>query len=197
MIRYVEGLVNEVLGDILILEVHGVGVEINATRSVLEGAFPGERVRVYVYLSINENGISLYGFHDEDERKLFLLLLQVSNVGGKMAMSILRTLSKDELVQAIGMGDSSRIAKAPGVGPKRAERICFELKGKLDQLSISATGALESAPKSDISSLVEALAGLGFSRGEAYSALSNVMGRLKGTSEEELLMASLRFLQKG
>ncbi|EHM10051.1 Holliday junction DNA helicase, RuvA subunit [Thermanaerovibrio velox DSM 12556] len=195
MIRYVEGFVCEVLGDILILEVSGVGIEINATRAVLERALPGERIKVYVYLSVTENGISLYGFHDEDERKLFILLLQVSNVGGKMAMSILRTLRKDELVQAIGAGDPSRIAKAPGVGAKRAERICFELKGKIDQFSFGVMQASESA--SEVSSLVEALVELGFSRGEAYSALSTVMGRLKGASEEELLMASLRLLGKG
>lgn len=193
MIRYLVGVVEELVGDLMVVQVGGVGVEVTGTRAALEMASPGESIRLPVYLSVSDNGISLYGFGDDHERRVFLLLLQASGVGCKMAMGILNSMDKGEVLDAIASGDVARISRAQGVGPKRAERICFELKDKVTSLGIPRgdSGALVST-----GSILEALMGLGFSRGEAAMALGEVRSKGEDLPEDQLLLRALRVLQR-
>ena len=196
MIRSLSGVVESLREGMLVLDVNGFGLEVYGSRSVLDAACEGQPLRVQTQLVLTESGPSLYGFGDDDERRLFQELLQVKNIGGRMAMALLRCFSVPELVGAIRIQDVALLGRAPGVGAKRAERICFELRPKLERLFGGVVG--EEAGTFGVGSLTDALEGLGFSRAEARHALEEARRSLDrpDPSEEELLRLALVRLEK-
>lgn len=197
MIRSLSGVVESARDGALWIDVNGFGLEVFASRTVLEQAEEGHPLRLLAQLILTDSGPSLYGFGGEEERRLFQELIQVKNIGGRMAMALLRVFSVAELVAAIRAQDVTSLGRAPGVGAKRAERICFELRPKLDRLFGTAAG--EAGPlAAGVESLADALEGLGFSRTAARSALEEARRSLEGEepAEEDLLRLALARLQK-
>jgi Holliday junction DNA helicase RuvA len=143
--------------------------------------------------------MTLFGFSDERERAIFLEITQVKTMGGKLSIALLRNLAVDEIIAAIAAGDSSRLA-VPGLGPKRAERICFELKAKVEKkFGAAASGPPGSRAAGSIETGVAAgLVGLGFSQNEAIHAISSCKAERPGRewTEEELMMSALTRLQR-
>lgn len=197
MIRSLSGVVESARDGALWIDVNGFGLEVFASRTVLDQAEEGHPLRLLAQLILTDSGPSLYGFGGEEERRLFQELIQVKNIGGRMAMALLRVFSVSELVAAIRAQDVTSLGRAPGVGAKRAERICFELRPKLDRLFGTAAG--EAGPlAAGVESLADALEGLGFSRTAARSALEEARRSLEGEepAEEDLLRLALARLQK-
>ena len=197
MIRSLSGVVESARDGALWIDVNGFGLEVFASRTVLDQAEEGHPLRLLAQLILTDSGPSLYGFGGEEERRLFQELIQVKNIGGRMAMALLRVFSVAELVAAIRAQDVTSLGRAPGVGAKRAERICFELRPKLDRLFGTAAG--EAGPlAAGVESLADALEGLGFSRTVARSALEEARRSLEGEepAEEDLLRLALARLQK-
>lgn len=157
----------------------------------------GEKVKLFTYMKVSEDAVDLYGFADEDELETFKLLISVSGVGAKFALSILSLMTPSRLAAAIGAGDAKAIAKAQGVGPKIAQRIILELKDKMaKQISADTeTGEsfTESAAGDNMSDAVDTLIVLGYKRGEAAAALKGIDPKLP---LEEVIRLALKKLAK-
>ncbi len=183
MIAQLEGVVLDVTEGQLILDVGGVGFQVNVP--LRDVHHPGERTRVYIHLHVRENELSLYGFLEPESKTLFELLLGVSGVGPKAALSVLGTFSPDTLKRAIFNGQPEVLSRAPGVGRKTAEAIVLHLKDKIAKLAGPTTAAISE----DDADVISALTALGFSLVEAQRALQQLPRDASFTFEEKLRRA--------
>lgn len=177
----------------LIIECGGVGyavtVNANTIAALPEPRFTpagdrldGEYVRIYTHMAVREDGVELFGFCTREEIAMFRLLIGVSGIGPKAAMSILSILTPRSLANAISLGDSKSIARAPGVGPKTAARVTLELKDKVEKTfpSLGLTEVETVSPSaraednSKLNDTRDALMALGYSRSEIAAAMKDV-----------------------
>ena len=171
MIASLSGMLIAKSGQSAVIEAGGVGYRLLMPTPDL-GSLPpvGQEVRVFTYLQIKDDAINLYGFENEAKKDLFIQLIGVSNVGPKVAMTILSHLSPDQLAQAIITEDFALISCAPGVGRKTAQRLVLELKEKLG--SGEALTVVGGQPASALVQAREALTNLGYDASEAAGALA-------------------------
>ncbi len=177
MYAYIEGTIDSVTASHLILDNNGIGYEIMMPLSDLNRISGRlERIRVFTYYHVSENGVFLYGFLEKDEKELFLLLLSVNGVGPKAALSILGTLTSDELRFAIAGEDVKAISAANGIGAKTAKRIILDLKDKLDfEEMLDTTGSSGASSESSVrNDAMAALMALGYSSSEVIRAFSEM-----------------------
>ena len=198
MLRSLYGQVLQVQDDVVVLEACGLGFEIQCSRRAAESCVEGDMARVQTFLLVNESGISIFGFADDEERRLFLELLAVKGVGGRMAMTLLRADAPQVLIKAILSSDMAMLTRIPGIGRKTAERLCFELKDRLSKdfpiLSGAVAGSFRQLGGNEV---IEALLGLGFSRSEASGAVRSALVQAgEGAREEEILESALRLLNR-
>ncbi|MCI5738857.1 MAG: Holliday junction branch migration protein RuvA [Ruminococcus sp.] len=167
------------------LETGGVAFQCSTTLSTLKTiGEKGSTATLYTYLNVREDALDLFGFATEQEMECFKLLISVSGVGPKAALSILSELTPDKLALCLATGDSKSITRAQGVGPKLAQRVVLELKDKLakglelpaDSPEIQAAGL--AAADGNASEAVSALTMLGYSQSEAAMAVSKLDGDL-------------------
>lgn len=171
MIARLSGILIAKQPPLLVIDVAGVGYEVEAPLSVFYDLPEiGKPLILLTHLQIKDDGHSLFGFANESQRTLFRQLLKISGIGAKLALTILSGASPDELARFVAEGDSASLTRLPGIGKKTAERIIIELRDKLDHLAISSTvigGGANPAPASAISEATHALASLGFKPMEA------------------------------
>lgn len=202
MIAYVNGIIDDIAEDNVVVDVGGVGmnVKISAdTAARLPGI--GEAVKLYTYTSVREDAFWLYGFLSRNDLEIFKKCITVSGIGPKGALSILSVLDADSLRFAIVSGDAKAIAKAPGVGAKTAERLILELKGKLDindamiSREASAYGAAHTAVADSPQKMeaVEALVSLGYGQAESLKAVNAIEG-IEKMDSGAVLKAALKHL---
>ena len=168
MIGRLTGLVAEKTPPQVLLDVNGVGYEVDVPMSSffnLPGV--GERVTLLTHFVVREDAQVLFGFLTHEERATFRQLVKIAGVGPRTALSILSGLSVAELAQAVSLQQGARLVKVPGIGKKTAERLLLELKGKLGP-DLAVPAAAGSAAQADI---VQALVALGYSEREAAAAL--------------------------
>ncbi len=196
MIGYLKGRVKHISPEYVLMEVGGVGYEVvcsGAAFSRLSGVRAGEDGEVYTYLQVKEDGFTLFGFADPQEKSLFLRLTSVQGVGAKMAIAILSSMRPYEVSEAIAMADAKRLAAAKGVGKKLAERIILELHGKIsaDEILGSETvgGRVSLPTMSEDDDAVSALMGLGFTKQESVRAVDRAKKNGAKTVEEILSLA--------
>ncbi len=178
MFSYIQGRVEEINPEGIVLDHDGIGYEIGLPQSSLSELRKQMQLRVYTYLQVRDDGYSLFGFLKREDLDLFKLLIGVGGIGPKGALSILGVLSVDQLRFAIAAGDDKTIAKAPGIGKKTAQRVIVDLKDKIDftqtlenQLS-SRTGDFSA---DDVrGEAILALNALGYSSAEALRAVSDL-----------------------
>lgn len=180
MIVTLEGTVAEKLGDVLVLEVQGVGYGVLMTAEDAAQLPTGDTQKLYIYEHLRENIHELYGFCRPDTRDLFEILLSVNGVGPKMALSVLNLGTATELRAAIAGGDLKFIQGASGVGKRVAERIIVDLKDKvgLPGVDLAGAGLLQTDGILRQDEAIEALVALGFSPQDAAKALHGVDGSL-------------------
>lgn len=175
MIAHVEGIVTEKLLASVIVDVHGVGYEVNVAAGDYDRAALHETVKFYTYHHIREQSQELFGFSTLAAKKLFELLITVQGVGPKAAMAIL-SLGDSELVRnAVANSDSVFVAKASGVGKRIAERVIVDLADKVGlplTYDVSNTGTMQQVNHAD--EAMEALMALGYSLADATKALEGV-----------------------
>ena len=193
MIGYLKGKVKYLSPDFVLLEVNGVGYEIicsGAAFSKLSGASEGE---IYTYLQVKEDGVSLFGFAEMQEKGLFLKLTSVQGVGAKMAISLLSSMRPSDISEAIATADSKRLSAVKGLGKKTAERIILELHGKIsaDELlgGENVGGKVSALPTEQDDDAVSALMGLGFTKQESARAVERAKSAGARSVEEILAMA--------
>jgi Holliday junction DNA helicase RuvA len=168
MIGRITGTLAEKSPPHLLIDVHGVGYEIDVPMSSFYNLPAlGERVTLLTHFVVREDAQVLFGFLTHDERATFRLLVKISGVGPRTALSILSGLNVTELAQAVSLQESARLVKVPGIGKKTAERLLLELKGKLGD-AITAPASVASGAQADI---LQALLALGYSDREAAAAL--------------------------
>ena len=195
MIHYVSGILARLGGDFAVVDCGGVGFKLGISISTSSKLAPlaGKKVLLYSHMAVSEDNISLYGFYDEDELQLFTRLISVSGIGPKAGMSILGTLSPDDLRSAVANGDAKTIAQAPGVGLKTAQKLIIELKDKIAGGSVSYSPAVSSANNEKVLQVVDTLSLYGFPRAKIIDTLKKLDNSLP---LEELIAQTLRILGK-
>ena len=197
MYAYINGIVAEKSHNELVIEAGGVGYSLFCSLNTLQNAMPvGEMMRVYTYLNVTQDGVTLFGFGTKEERNMFLRLTTVSGIGPKTAIGILGSMSMRGLTLAIVMGDTAALSRAPGIGKKTAQRIALELKEQINSNEIeglsgvaaTATTALRS--NDPVTEAMLALQSLGYNQGEAMQALAAVKD--KSDQADELVRLALR-----
>lgn len=175
MIGKLRGKVDAIGEAHAIIDVNGVGYEVQASARTLRNMKIGEEVSLTIDTHVREDAIRLFGFTSEVERSWFRMLQNVQGVGSKVALGVLGVLATHELANAIALGNSAAVEQAPGVGKKLAQRIVAELKDKAPALSVAglhapATGAGTLVGKEGAAEL----SGEGLAAAEAISALTNL-----------------------
>jgi holliday junction DNA helicase RuvA len=205
MIGKLKGTVDSYGEDFVIVDVHGVGYVVFCSGRTLQAlAPPGEAVTLAIETQVREDAIRLFGFRSDVERDWFRILQTVQGVGAKVALAILSTLDPGGLATAIATGDKGQVARAPGVGPKLAQRICAELKDKapalgmvdpaLVQLSGSVAARTAPAPVSDA---ISALTNLGYPQAQAQAAVAAAVKALgEGAEAGQLIRQGLKELAR-
>jgi holliday junction DNA helicase RuvA len=205
MIGKLKGVIEAYGEDFVILDVHGVGYEVHCSARTLQ-ALPsqGEAVTLAIETHVREDQIRLFGFLSNLDREWFRLLQTVQGVGTKVALSILGTLPPADLASAIAVRDKAMITRAPGVGPKVAERIVTELKDKapayalVDPAVIRLSGAVDDhrAPR-PVSDAVSALVNLGYGQPQAAAAIAAATRAAgEGADARQLIRLGLKELGK-
>ena len=199
MYSYIIGVVTHKEEGKIALENNGIGYEINVSTNTLS-ALPlgGDVVRIFTYLVVREDEMSLYGFISNEEKNMFLLLTTVSGIGPKMALGILSEISIPNLMSAIASEDLRTLTKVKGLGKKTAERLILELKDKVNPLEALAMGgsmAVEMPIDEQIfEDAVVTLTGLGISKNEAGRLVKQAYK--PEMSIEDLISAVLRGMSR-
>ena len=197
MYAYIKGILAEITEDAIIVENQGIGYEIAVPGQVFD-YLPsvGEEVKIYTYHYVREDAILLYGFLTKEDVRIFKMLIGVSGIGPKGALSILSVLSTDDLRFAILGDDAKAIAKAPGVGAKTAQRVIIELKDKLSLEDAFEQKLANQAQKAELNPAVGvkneallALTSLGYSQSEALKVLQGIEISPDDQVEDVLKMA--------
>ncbi len=216
MIYTLNGIITEsdITSSFVVIECAGVGYKLTVTANTLASlptpaytpggdvSVSGEKVRVYTYMAVKEDAVELFGFSSKEELDAFKLLITVSGVGPKAAMSILSLFTPRKLAYVIASEDTKSISRAPGVGGKTAARVVLELKDKLPKafpefdtapVQESPKAQKSAADKTKLKDAQDALAVLGYSRSEIAAAMKNV--NMDG-SVEDIIRESLTALMK-
>jgi Holliday junction DNA helicase RuvA len=192
MIGKLSGTVDSIADDTVILDVNGVGYLVHCPASTVSRLAVGARASLMIEMKVSEDAIKLYGFFAAEEREWFRLLQTVQNVGSKVALSVLSTLSPRELQRALALGDKAMIGRASGVGPKLALRIVTELKDKAPVMMLrgeeDGVAAVAHALRGPEGDAVSALMHLGYSDARAAEAVARAMQALGEHSEASALI---------
>ena len=202
MIGFIRGIIEEKLGDRLIVENNGIGWQIFVPAGLLgDDVHVGDEVKLYTYLHVREDAMQLFGFFSKDELDIFGMLLNVSGIGPKGAMGILSVLTADDLRFAVLSEDAAGIARAPGIGKKTAQKLILELKDRFrldDAFEKKLAHTQAAGERADVSGgaesdAVQALVALGYSGTEAMQAVRKVKADASMDSEA-ILKAALKYI---
>jgi len=193
MFHYISGVAAELLPGAAVIDCGGVGFHINTSSYTLSQLKTGEKAKLYTYVYIREDAFDIYGFYDQREKRCFELLLSISGVGPKAALSILSYVTPENLALAIASENEKMLTAAPGIGKRIAQRILLELKDKVATADMPASK--NETPVSVFSSdtVSEAEAGLlvlGYSRAEITAALRKI--NTENMSVEDIIREVLR-----
>ncbi|WP_297720657.1 Holliday junction branch migration protein RuvA [Intestinimonas sp.] len=201
MFYYVNGTVAHMAPYLAVIDCGGVGYACRTTNNTLAQLKKGETARLYTYLNVREDAMELYGFFTENERNCFQLLIGVSGVGPKAALSILSSSTPETLAMSIITGDEKALTVAPGIGKKIAQRVILELKDKLAKGQIAPGGesyggtGVTVIPENKSSEAAAALAVLGYSQAEIGMALKGI--DLEALRLEDIIKQALKKMVKG
>lgn len=198
MIGQVRGIILEKLPPQLLVDVQGVGYEIDAPMSTFyQLPEVGSEVKLFTHLIIREDAHALYGFYTRDERLLFRALLKVNGVGPRLALTILSSIAADEFVRCVLNNDTASLVRLPGIGKKTAERLVIEMRDKLSSwqqveknsdstIQVKVSGTRHQSLQDAISALIS----LGYKQQEASRTVARVDDG--AAASEELIRRALR-----
>jgi holliday junction DNA helicase RuvA len=191
MIGRIEGQLVEITDNVILLAVGGIGYEVEVSHNVLT-ALPGRDkvVTLYTHFVVREDAQQLYGFVSRAERDLFRVLIRISGVGPKLALSLISSVPLTELAASVRAGEVGVLTRVPGVGRKTAERLLVELRGKLPETFMPGPAALPGADDLAVQEAERALISLGYRAQEAARLVASIRG--EADSAEQLVRAALR-----
>ena len=199
MFYYVNGTVAEIEAGLAVIDCSGVGYACATTNYTLSQLKKGERAKLYTYLNVREDAMEMFGFASQSELRSFKMLIGVSGVGPKAALSILSSTTPQQLSMAVVMGDEKALTAAPGIGKKIAQRIILELKDKLikEQGGFEAgSGAAAAMPAQNnkAGEAAAALAVLGYGSQEISTTLKGI--DMDALPLEEIIRQALKKMVK-
>lgn len=192
MISFIIGTLEEKSENGVVINCNGMGYEIQTSTATLSTLpLSGEECKIYTYLQVKEDGISLFGFTTVDERELFYKLISVSGVGPKMAITILSGMNISDLIVSILKEDTMALSRIKGLGKKTAERICLELKDKLTPVGgVLIEDKILEIDENVLDDACEALISLGLSKNEALRLARQNAN--ENSTAEEIIASVLR-----
>jgi Holliday junction DNA helicase RuvA len=193
MIGFLTGKIISSKPTKVVLDVNGVGYIVGISINTFEKISGKETASLFIHTSVKEDSISLFGFYSESEKEMFELLISVSGIGPKIALSLLSGIQTDDLKNAIQSSDISRIIAVPGIGRKTAERLVLELRTKVDQLKEEGTIAIPFSMKSEA---VSALSTLGYNSKITENVVRNILQAHPSLTLEELIKKALGELNR-
>jgi len=203
VIAKLKGVVDSIDEGSAVIDVNGVGYLVSASSRTLRDLVAGQETSLLVETIVREDAIALYGFLETAERDWFRILTTVQGVGAKVGLSILSTLSPDEIARAIAAQDRASLSRPAGVGPKLAARLATELKDKAAAFGVApaptraAEAAMPAGPGTVNEDAVSALVNLGYRRVEAFGAVARVSQRLgDGAQLDAVIRAGLQELAR-
>lgn len=199
MIASITGRLRRKATDYLIIDVAGVGYQVQVPLSTYYGIpDDGEEVSLLIHTLLREDSLSLFGFLTQEEKDMFLLLMGVSGIGPKLALAILSSLPVAELSRAIQAADDSTLRAIPGIGKKTAARMVLELKDKIALTTpiMAAPSSTSAALSDDCEDVISALVNLGYKKSQAEEAVRKVRDGRPGLTIEELIREALSVLMR-
>ena len=200
MIAFIRGIVQAVSHDHVVVDIGSVGLTATCTAPTALSLHIGDRVELLTSMVIRDDGWTLYGFVDADERTIFEQVQTVTGIGPRIALAVLSTLSPDEVRNAIATDDLNALTKIPGIGRKGAQRLVLELKDKLGVITGSSPTRAATNPVGWLASVTAGLVSLGWSQREAESAADSVIALADQYGDNPdigaLLKAALRSLDR-
>ncbi len=202
MIGCLTGTVRALEVPMVLLDVNGVGYEVDTPLSTFCQLQAGQTVTLWTHLVVREDAQLLYGFMDTSDKVLFRTLIKVNGVGPKLALSILSSMSSAMMIQTIDMEDVTTLTRIPGVGKKTAERLVIELRDKLKKITLNASGdsnniginQLNIIANSPVAEAEAALVSLGYKPIEAQKAVGAFKNEFTETAD--LIRAALKSMMK-
>ena len=196
MFSFIQGIIEEKENNIVTVNCGGVGFElVSSDTTIFELPNIGEQATVYTYMAVREDAIQLFGFATREEKSVFLKLISVSGIGGKMAISILSAMPVADLIDCIVSENIKLLSSVKGLGKKTAERVILELKNSFDDMQISLLNPTK-VPiiTSAIEEAIDTLVAMGLTRFDATQVVKNVA--TPDMSAEELIKLSLKNMNK-
>ena len=202
MISFIKGKLTEILEDIIVIEVNGIGYNVRVPPSIFSNIPKiGETIKIYTYLQVREDAMNLFGFLKREDLDIFKLLINVNGIGPKGALAILSNISPNDLRFAVLSDDVKLISSTPGIGAKTAQKLIIELKDKL-KLTEAFEYALNENSSNQSSAgdvmlakneAVEALVSLGYSSSEALKTVNSI-DNIEEKNSETILKEALKKL---
>ena len=196
MIDQISGKIISINDNYVVLGVGGLGIKVNISANFASKLVNEDLITLVTYLNVREDALDLYGFKNDSERNLFLMLISISGIGPKLAVSILSGVELDELKSNILSGDIQSLTSIPGVGAKTAKRIIIELKDKLSKTTTTELGFEDDFSSKISKDVLSALVGLGYSESMATEVIKRINTAKSNKSLESLIKESLKILNK-
>lgn len=195
MIAYLKGIIDIKRQDYVVIDVHGVGYKIFMTEGAIQNLEVDSEAKIYTFMRVREDDVSLYGFLNVEELAMFELLISVGGIGAKSAVGILSSIAPSKFALAVITDDVATLKKLPGIGAKTAQRIILELKDKIKTQEATEQES-EIKQKIEVSDsakdAIEALQVLGYTRKEVEEAISKIGD--SNLTTEEIIKQGLKYL---
>jgi Holliday junction DNA helicase RuvA len=199
VIAQLKGELARTEADYVVIDVNGVGYKVHLPLSIMAQLPPvGNPTQLLIHTAVKEDSITLYGFIEDSEQKLFELLLTVNGVGPKSALNILSVIPVEQIVGAVSSDDHRLLSRVPGVGTKTAQRIVLDLKEKVQGWEIASRGVgLVEPGQRAAQDAVEGLIGLGYKRDDARAAIEEALKNVQDKQDAGgIVRAALKLLAK-
>ena len=196
MIDQISGKIISINDNYVVLGVGGLGIKVNISANFASKLVNEDLITLVTYPNVREDALDLYGFKNDSERNLFLMLISISGIGPKLAVSILSWVELEELKSAILSGDIKSLTSIPGVGAKTAKRIIIELKDKLSKTTTTELGFEDDFESKISKEVLSALVGLGYSESIATDVIKRILPANSDKSIESLIKEALKLLNK-
>ncbi|MGB8308321.1 MAG: Holliday junction branch migration protein RuvA [Methanoregula sp.] len=197
MIAYLNGTLAATGDRWVVLDVNGIGYRVHVPEPVTRELTQNSgNVKLYTYMAVREDAITLYGFVYESELELFTVLIGVSGIGPQIALNILSQISLEDFVIAILSGDEKSLVKISGIGSKSAQRLILELRDKIKKVQSTMTPLLVGKPESVTRDAASALVSLGFSENAAYDAVKAAAKGKVSPSVQDVIKTALKLLKE-
>ncbi|HKL10695.1 MAG TPA: Holliday junction branch migration protein RuvA [Clostridia bacterium] len=200
MIDYIKGIVKDTGENFIVVENNGIGYRIFTSMNTIGEISDGDELKIYADMVVREDDISLYGFYDKSELKMFRMLNKVNGIGSKLALAVLSTIDYNDVARCIALADSASLTSVSGVGKKTAQRIILDLKDKVIKefgemdMPESVRQGRNLPSKGENRDAVDALMALGYGRTDASTAVQSVYE--EGMKAQTIIKEALKTLLK-